>query len=147
MGTWGYGKIALLVEAKIFSYKINLILCHNVNFDVTIMTSRRHFFWSTLGWFCRQIISRKSQRRNFLNLLPFKSYKQKSKSCFISPPPYRIRVNSVQVQGHRVQIQAPGQRRHGPSHIEQSRAHIMLTMLTLGALRGPAGPCRALPGP
>ena len=38
-GTWGYGKMALLVEAKIFSYKINLILCHNVNFDVTIMTS------------------------------------------------------------------------------------------------------------
>ena len=38
---------------------------------------------------------------------------------------------------------APGQRRHGPSHIEQSRAHIMLTMLTLGALPGPAGPCRA----
>ena len=32
-------KMALLVEAKIFSYKINLILCHNVNFDITIMTS------------------------------------------------------------------------------------------------------------
>ena len=57
-----------------------------------ILTSRlwRHdviFFWSTLGWFCRQIISRKSHRRNFLNLLPFKSYKQKSKSWVISPPP------------------------------------------------------------
>ena len=50
------------------------------------------FFWSTLGWFCRQIISRKSHRRNFLNLSPFKSYKQKSKSWVI-PPPYRIRVN------------------------------------------------------
>ena len=40
-------------------------------------------------------------------------------------------------QGHRGKIRAPGQRRHGPSHIEQSRAHIMLTMLTLGALPGP----------
>ena len=49
----------------------------------------------------------------------------------------------VRVQGHRGKIRAPGQRRHGPSHIEQSRAHIMLTMLTLGALPGPAGPCRA----
>ena len=39
-------------------------------------------------------------------------------------------------------IRAPGQRRHGPSHIEQSRAHIMLTMLTLGALPGPAGPLK-----
>ena len=43
-GTWGYGKMTLLVEAKIFLYKIYVILCHNVNFDVTIMTSRRHFF-------------------------------------------------------------------------------------------------------
>ena len=43
-GTWGYGRMALLVEAKMFSFKINLILCHNVNFDVTIMTSWRHFF-------------------------------------------------------------------------------------------------------
>ena len=31
-GTWSYGKIALLVEAKIFSYKIIVVLCHNVNF-------------------------------------------------------------------------------------------------------------------
>ena len=31
--------MALLVEAKIVSYKIIVILCHNVNFDVTIMTS------------------------------------------------------------------------------------------------------------
>ena len=61
-------------------------MCHNVNFDVTIMTSWRHFFLSTLWWFCRQIISRKSHRRNFLNLLPFKSYKQKSKSWVIFPP-------------------------------------------------------------
>ena len=39
-GTWRYGKMTLLVEAKIFSYKIIVILCHNVNFDVTIiMTS------------------------------------------------------------------------------------------------------------
>ena len=38
-GTWGYGKITLLVEAKIFSYKIIVVLCHNVNFDATIMTS------------------------------------------------------------------------------------------------------------
>ena len=84
--------MALLVEAKIFSYKINVILCHNVNFDVTIMTSWRHFL-STLGCFCRQIISRKSHQRNFLNLLPFKSYKQRSKSWVI-PPLYRIRVNN-----------------------------------------------------
>ena len=35
--------MALSVEAKIFSYKINVILCHNVNFDVTIMTSWRQF--------------------------------------------------------------------------------------------------------
>ena len=86
LGLW---KMALLVEVKIFSYKINLILCHNVNFDVTIMTSWRHFFRSTLGWFCRQIISRKSHRRNFLNILPFKSYKQKSKSWVI-PPPFTV---------------------------------------------------------
>ena len=78
-------KMALLVGAKIFSYKIIVILCHNVNFDVTIMTSWRHFFRSTSGWFCRQIISRKSHRRNFFNLSPFKSYKQKSKS-FVIPP-------------------------------------------------------------
>ena len=97
--TWSYGKMALLVEAKIFSYKIIVILCHNVNFDVTIMTSWRHFFRSTLGLFCRQIISRKSHRRNFFNLLPFKSYKQKSKSWVISPPPlYRIRVNSCNIE-------------------------------------------------
>ena len=35
-------KMALLVEAKKaknFSYKIIVILCHSVNFDVTIMTS------------------------------------------------------------------------------------------------------------
>ena len=38
--------MALLVEVKIVSYKINVILCHNVNFDVTIMTSCRHFFRS-----------------------------------------------------------------------------------------------------
>ena len=31
--------MALLVGAKIFSYKVIVILCHNVNFDVTIMTS------------------------------------------------------------------------------------------------------------
>ena len=43
-GTWSYGKMAVLVEAKISSYKINVILCRNVNFDVTIMTSWRHFF-------------------------------------------------------------------------------------------------------
>ena len=36
--------MALLVEAKIFSYKIIVILCHNVNFDVTIMTSMTSFF-------------------------------------------------------------------------------------------------------
>ena len=93
-GTWGYGKMALLVEAKIFSYKINLILCHNVNFDVTIMTSWRHFFRSTFWWVCRQIISRKSHRRNFFNLLPFKSYRQKSKSWVIFPPLYPIRVKT-----------------------------------------------------
>ena len=40
-GTWGYGKMTLLVEANIFSYKMNVILCHNVDFDVTIMTSWR----------------------------------------------------------------------------------------------------------
>ena len=39
--------MALLVEAKIFSNTINVILCHNVNFDdYDVMTS---FFWSTLG--------------------------------------------------------------------------------------------------
>ena len=43
-GTWSYGKIALLVEAKIFLYKIIVILCHDVDFDVTIMTSWRHIF-------------------------------------------------------------------------------------------------------
>ena len=37
-GTWSYGKMAFLGEAKIFSYKIIVILCHNVNFDVTIVT-------------------------------------------------------------------------------------------------------------
>ena len=90
-GTWSYGKMAFLVEGKIFSYKINAILCRNVNFDVTIMTSWRHYFWSTLWCFCRQIISRKSHQRNFLYLLPFKSYKQNSKSWVkISPPlPYK----------------------------------------------------------
>ena len=31
--------MAFFVEGKIFSYKINAILCRNVNFDVTIMTS------------------------------------------------------------------------------------------------------------
>ena len=78
--------MALLVGAKLFLYKIIVILCHNVNFDVTIMTSWRHFFRSTLGWFCGQTISRKSHRRNFFNLLPFKSYKQKSKSWVVSLP-------------------------------------------------------------
>ena len=77
--------MALLVEAKIFSYKINLILCHNVNFDVTIMTSLRHFLVD-FRMVCGQIISRKSHRRNLINLLLFKSYKQKSKSCVIFPP-------------------------------------------------------------
>ena len=92
-GTWSYGKMAFLVEGKIFSYKINAILCRNVNFDVTIMTSWHHYFWSTLWCFCRQIISRKSHQRNFLYLLPFKSYKQNSESWVkISPPLYRIRV-------------------------------------------------------
>ena len=57
-----------------------------------------HFFWSTLGWFCRQIVSRKSHRRNFLNLLPFKSYKQKSKSWVI--PPIPIRVNDDHFEIH-----------------------------------------------
>ena len=80
----------ILVEGKIFSYKINAILCRNVNFDVTIMTSWRHYFWSTLWCFCRQIISRKSHQRNFLYLLPFKGYKQNSKLFF--PTLYRIRV-------------------------------------------------------
>ena len=64
-------------------------------FDVTIMTSWRHFFWSTLKRFCRQIKSRKSHRRNFFNLLPFKSYRQKSKSLVISPLyPIRVKLNS-----------------------------------------------------
>ena len=70
--------------------KIIVILCHNVNFDVTIMTSWRHFFRSTLGLFFRQIISRKSHRRNFFNLSPFKSYKQKSKSWVIPPPSFTV---------------------------------------------------------
>ena len=46
------------------------------------------------------------------------------------------------IQGHRGKIRVPGQRRHGPSHIEQSLTHIMLTMLTLGALPDPAGPLK-----
>ena len=78
--------MTFLVRAKIFLYKINAILCHNVNFDVTIMTP---FSGSTLGWFCRQIMSRKCHPRNFLNVLPFKSYKQKSKSWVISPRPLK----------------------------------------------------------
>ena len=95
-GTWSYGKIALLVEAKIFSYKIIVVLCHNVNFDATIMTSWRNFFRSTLGWFCRQIISGKSHWRNFFNLLLFKSYKQKSKSWVIFSPHFHIYLLSAQ---------------------------------------------------
>ena len=105
-GTWSYGKMALLVEAKIFSYKIIVILRHNVNFDVTIMTSWRHFFRSTLGWFYRQIISRKS-RRNFFNLLPFQSYKQKSKSWghFPSPPlPYKGKIWYRSITGNWLRI-------------------------------------------
>ena len=63
-----------------------LSLCHNVNFDVTIMTSLRHVFGSTFGWFYEEIISRKSHQRNFLYLLPFKSYKQNNKSWVIFYP-------------------------------------------------------------
>ena len=32
-------KMTILVEAKIFAYEIIEIVCHNINFDVTIMTS------------------------------------------------------------------------------------------------------------
>ena len=44
------------------------------------------------------------------------------------------------------QIRAPGQRRHGPSHIEQSRAHnpiYYVDNVDCGPCRAPAGPCRA----
>ena len=48
------------------------------------------------------------------------------------------------------QIRAPGQRRHGPSHIEQSRAHnpiYYVDNVDCGPCRAPAGPCRAPAGP
>ena len=37
-----HGKIAFRVNAKSVLYEINVILSHNANFDVIIVTSRRH---------------------------------------------------------------------------------------------------------
>ena len=45
MGPGAMEKMVFLVKATIFSYKINVILYYNVNFDVTIMTS---FFFGRL---------------------------------------------------------------------------------------------------